>query len=714
MGAEIYWLQPETMLVSRMRVATVLYAVAIFLSSCLLFFVEPMAGKRLLPLLGGSAAVWTACLVFFQCALLLGYFIAHGLTTRLGSRGQAITYVAMLAASIAQLSRGISPDLRANPTHPILSVLWLLTLLIGIPFVTLSATSPLLQAWYSRWTLHRRVGRDTAAAAASAQPYKLFAISNVGSMSALVLYPWLVEPKSSLRDQATGLLIGFSVLAVLVAGIAYSVRSAPLLHAIVTESSDDPPESMYTTVSDRVLWLLLAACGSLLLSAVTNHLSQNVATIPLLWVIPLIAYLISFVVAFSGGRWHPRWLTIILFIAALGTSTYLLHKGDLEVPRALLISAFSVGLFLQCLFFHSELYRRRPAPRHLTAFYFYVAAGGALGAMFVGVAAPMLMTGNYELVIGLVFAALLGLAATWTTGWILRAFWLAAAGVLAALAVDLMHADRVNALLRVRNFYGTLHVTQVSDPRYHAEVRTLYNGVIEHGQQVFNTNLGMSPTTYYGHVSGVGLALDFCCDDRPRRVGVIGLGTGTLAAYGEPGDVFRFYELNPAVELIARNTFAYLRNSAAKIDIVMGDARLSLASEPPQRYDVLAIDAFSGDAIPVHLLTSQALELYRRHMQPNGIIAFHVSNRFLDLAPVVEQLAQHAGLKTAFISSDDDAVLDLDSSDWVLVTSNEAFLNQADVASGHQAITIPSGLHRWTDDYNSLLPVLRRSSPKSE
>jgi hypothetical protein len=704
----------RTVFVIRMRAATALYAVAIFLSSCLLFLVEPMAGKRLLPLLGGSAAVWTACLVFFQCALLLGYLIAHGLITRAGSRAQALVYVALLVASIAQLMHGISPSLRANPAHPIASVLWLLTLLIGIPFVTLSATSPLLQAWYSRWSLHRLATLNTAAPAVPAQPYKLFAISNVGSMSALILYPWLIEPKSSLTGQGTGLVVGFSVLAVLVAAIAYSVRSAPLLHATTAESPDDPVEAMHTTTSDRVLWVLLAACASLLLSAVTNHLSQNVATIPLLWVIPLIAYLLSFVVAFSGGRWHPRWLTIVLDIAALGTAAYLLHRGDLEVSRALLISAFAVSLFLQCLFFHSELYRRRPAPRHLTVFYFYVAAGGALGAMFVGVAAPMVLSGNYELVIGLVFAALLGLAATWATGWILRGFWAAAAVVIVALAVTLVREDRVNALLHVRNFYGTLHVTQVADARYHADVRTLYNGVIEHGQQVFNTKLGMSPTTYYGHPSGVGLALDLCCGGRARRVGVIGLGTGTLAAYGRPGDVFRFYELNPAVELIARNTFAYLRNSAAKIDIVMGDARLSLAAEPPQRYDVLVIDAFSGDAIPVHLLTTQALDLYRRHMQPAGIIAFHVSNRFLDLAPVVEQLARHAGLETAFISSDDDELLDLDSSDWVLVTSNDAFLSNADVASGRQAITIPRGLHRWTDDYNSLLPVLRRSAPESE
>lgn len=704
-----------TLALIRMRAATVLYAVAIFLSSCLLFLVEPMAGKRLLPLLGGSAAVWTTCLVFFQCALLLGYLIAHGLITRTGARVQAVAYIALLAASIAQLSRGISLDLRADPAHPILSVLWLLTLLIGLPFVTLSATSPLLQAWYSRWIAHRRTDAEPMALAASSHPYRLFAISNVGSLSALVVYPWFIEPRSSLREQATGVVFGFTVLAGLCAAIAYAMRATPILSASAPDApgATTAPESG-SSLRDRALWVSLAACGSLLLSAVTNHLSQNVATIPLLWVIPLTAYLLSFVVAFSGGRWHPRWLVIALYIAALGTAGYFLRKGDLEVPRALLISAFSVALFFQCLFCHSEVYRRRPDPRHLTEFYFYVAAGGALGAMAVGVAAPMLLSGNYELVFGLVFAALLGLAVTWTAGWISRGFWLAVAAVIVALMVSQARADRVNALLRVRNFYGTLHVTQVDDARYHATVRTLYNGVIEHGQQIFSMELGMSPTTYYGHPSGVGLALDLCCGLSPRRVGVIGLGTGTLAAYGRPHDVIRFYELNPAVEQIARNVFAYLRNSPAKIEIVMGDARLSLAAEAPQRYDVIVVDAFSGDAIPVHLLTTQALELYRRHLQPSGIIAFHVSNRFLDLAPVVEQLAEHAGLKTAFISSDDDTPHDLDSADWVLVTANEAFLSEEAVAGVQQPIVVPPRLHRWTDDYNSLLPVLRSSAAKSE
>ena len=342
------------------------------------------------------------------------------------------------------------------------------------------------------------------------------------------------------------------------------------------------------------------------------------------------------------------------------------------------------------------------------------ARGGALGAIFVGVAAPMILSGNYELVCGLVFAALLGLAATWSVGWWLRPCWVAAATIMVWLGVRQVRDDRVNALLSVRNFYGTLHVTQVDDRRYHAPVRTLYNGIIEHGQQVFSVALGMTPTTYYGHPSGVGLALDSCCGQRPRRIGVIGLGTGTIAAYGRPNDVIRFYELNPAVERIARNVFAYLRDSPAHIEIVMGDARLSLAAEPPQGYDVLVVDAFSGDAIPVHLLTTQALDLYRRHLTPKGIVAFHVSNRYLDLAPVVEQLAEHAGMKTAFISTDDDAARDLDGSDWVLVTADEHFLAQSPVVKARQPIGVPPGLHRWTDDYNSLLPILRTSADKPE
>jgi len=680
------------------------FALAIFLSSSLLFLTEPIAGKRILPLLGGSAAVWTACLVFFQCALLLGYYIAHWLATRASTRSQLRIYLGLLALSLVQLVLALSPSLHASNTRPITSVLWLLTVLIVLPFVTLSATSPLLQSWYAR-----------ASSGGSSRAYRLFAVSNVGSLLALIIYPWLIEPRVSLHGQGMVLAVGFAGLALVCGTIAYALRD---IHPAVEPPADDlAPEIMVEhgaanrqeTTSDRVLWIAFAACGSLLLSAVTNHLSQNVATIPLLWIIPLVVYLLSFVVAFSGSGDGvvPRWLGFVLAIAGLGGAGYYLYKGDLFSPILHVISTFTASLFALCLFCHAELYRRRPAPARLTTFYFSVAAGGALGAIFVGIVAPYMLTGTYELAGGLAFAAVLALVIAWPMGLPLRVFWSAVVTAAVLLIVRDVRQDRQNAFYRTRNFYGDLHVSQNYYESYKATARTLYHGVIEHGQQVFSPALRTEPTTYYGRKTGVGLAVDLCCADRPRRIGVIGLGTGTMAAYGRPGDVIRFYDINPAVPPIAQRYFTFLRDSKAKIEVVPGDARISMENEPPQNYDVIAIDAFSGDAIPVHLITSEALALYRRHIRPGGIVAFHVSNRFLRLQPVVKQLADHAGMQSVLISSADDDKIDVFSADWVLVTNSQAFLARPELDDDKEDIVVPPRLRRWTDDYNSLLPILR-------
>jgi len=707
-----------------MRSTKILYAIAIFLSSSLLFLAEPIAGKRLLPLLGGSAAVWTTCLVFFQTALLLGYLGAHALTTRLSMRAQAIAYSVLLALCLAQLGRNFNPNLRANPAHPIVSVLWLLTLLIGAPFLLLSATGPLLQAWYARSASSPIAGGDGPGTVS--RPYRLFAVSNFGSLLALVMYPWLIEPHFSLRQQSVVWMAGFMAFACLYVFIGYSIRNVSSARETTTEESALESRS---TAADRVLWILLAACGSLLLSAITNYLSQNVAAIPLLWIIPLVLYLLSFVVAFSGAAWLPRWLVLLLFPVALAPATYVLYDPDLaflaklrhvsEVMTSLpwQIALFCAALFFSCLFCHAELYRLRPAPQRLTTFYLCIAGGGALGAIFVGVAAPTLFSGNYELACGLALAAALGFAVSWKTGraktihqpaiWMTRLFWLAATVAMVKLIFVQVRNDQVDLFLQVRSFYGTLSVLQTVDPPEANTTRSLYHGTIEHGMQIFSPEMRTEPTTYYSRDSGVGLALDLCCRNRPRRVGVVGLGTGTLAAYGASRDVFRFYEINAQVEGIARNAFTYLRESKARIEIIPGDARISLAAEPPQHYDVLVIDAFSGDAIPVHLLTVEALDLYRRHMQPSGIIAFHVTNHFLNLAPVVEQQAERAGLKTALIIVPDDEEHAAFSSDWVLVTANTEFLNRPEIAAAQEPIVIPHGLRLWTDDYNSLLPILK-------
>jgi SAM-dependent methyltransferase len=690
---------------TRLRPIAVGFATAIFLSSSLLFLIEPLAGKRVLPLLGGSAAVWAACLVFFQTALLIGYLIAHWLVTRVSARAQIVIFGMLLVLSVGQLLAAVDPHLRANASHPIASVLWLLTALIGLPFVTLSSASPLFQAWYAR-AAHTSVEVTEPPVA---QPYRLFAVSNVGSLLALLSYPWLFEPRLTLREQATTLTIGLAVLLIVFAGVALVVWRSGASPVPVNESVGES-RSSDDSIERRLFWILLAACGSLLLSATTNHLSQNVAAIPLLWIIPLVLYLLSFVVAFGNERWRPR--VVLAALAGLGMAAVAHYqwKGDYYAPIIRVVATYTGALFFISLFCHAELYARRPAPARLTTFYLCVATGGALGAIAVGVVAPTVLTGTYEVIIGLVLAAALAVCALWSMGWIVRVFCLAATSLMIALLVTRVrtHSSPGN-LVRVRNFYGTLRVSQsINDAYYKATVRTLFNGIIEHGQQVFRVDLGREPTTYYGRASGIGLALDNCCDQRPRRIGVIGLGTGTIAAYGRPGDIIRFYDINPAVEPIARHYFAYLRNSPARIDVVTGDARVSLSAEPPQAFDVLAIDAFTGDAIPVHLLTSEALQLYRRHLKPDGIVAFHVSNHFLDLAPVVEQLAKHVGLHTVLVSAGGDRAKDLDSSDWVLVTADNSFVNLAAIDSASEEITVPPKLRRWTDDYNSLLPILRK------
>ena len=642
--------------------------------------------------------MWTTCLVFFQIALLLGYFCAHALATRMRAAVQGIVYTVLLVLSLVQVWRSVNPDLRATSTHPIVSVLWLLTTLIGLPFLALSATSPLLQAWYAH--------ELAASPEKSSQPYWLFALSNLGSMLALIIYPWLVEPNFSLRTQALAWGAGFLLLLLVSALIALRLRSfnvsALPVPAAVLEQEPRP------AVSDRFLWLLLPACGSLMLSAMTNHLSQNVAAIPLLWIIPLIAYLLSFIVAFSGGdRFRPRWLMSLLLVIALGGVGVVLYRLESRFSFKFSILVFCVALFIICLYCHAELHRLRPSPRHATSFYLMIAAGGALGATFVGVLAPVIFSGNYEIYYGLAFAAVLAFLVSWRQHFLWRILWVPAIAAMVWLAVHKIKADELDNFAQMRSFYGTLSITQAVREGGYME-RTLIHGTIEHGMQIYSKELRMWPTTYYAHSSGVGLAMDLCCDKRPRRVGMIGLGTGTLAAYGRKGDVFRFYEINPQVEPIARNVFTYLKESQAHIDIVHGDARLSLAHEPPQGYDVLVVDAFSGDAIPVHLLTTQAIELYRRHLQPDGILAIHVSNQFLELAPEVQKQAEHAGYSAVFVVSTEDLDKGEYSSDWVLVTKNVRFLAEANVIEAQEPIKMPQEVPLWTDDYNSLLPLLKK------
>lgn len=674
-----------------MALLTFLYTCAVFLSAFLLFLVQPMVAKQLLPVLGGSAAVWTTCLVFFQSALLLGYLYADTVVSRLRPKSQAVLHVLLLTTALAVLGLHI----RANPWvatwHPMLTVFWLLSIIIGLPYLALSATTPLLQSWY-------------AGSFEARMPYRLFSFSNAAALLALLVYPTLIEPHVRLQTQTRAWSTGFFVFAVLCGGIAWSVRQT------LPERGKTPApveEAQGVPAWQRALWMLLPCCASLLLCAFTNHLSQNIAAIPLLWILPLSAYLLSFIVAFYSPRAYPRWLMLRLAVCTLGVLGYVAHDVHTTLPIQVSVPLYCVSLFVLCFFLHGELYRLRPSSGRATAFYLLVSLGSALGAMFVGVAAPNIFRANYETVIGLAFAAALGLAVCWSFGWMARIFWAVGAAALLWVGFVQARAWQQDTLVQLRSFYGTLSVRETHWPPLAGTTRTLYHGTIQHGAQFFGNGMRMRPASYYPPESGVGLALRFCCEGRTRRVGVVGLGTGTLAVYGQPGDLFRFYEIDPLVERIARSLFTYLRESPAHTDVVLGDARFSLNREHGAPYDVLVLDAFSGDAVPVHLLTQQAIALYRKHLAPDGILTFHISSQYLDLEPVLAREAQQAGMRAVTVHSGGSDAKGIFASDWVLLTNNEQFLARPEVAQAAHTSVTRSNVGLWTDDYSSLLPILR-------
>ena len=675
-----------------------LYGCTIFLSSFLLFLIQPIFAKLILPWFGGSAAVWTTCLVFFQVALLLGYLYAHLLPRR-----GILIHIVLLGCALLLLptipGRSWIPAPNQNPAWHILA---LLTVVLGLPYFLLSSTSPLLQSWFaSRWP--------------GAQTYRLFALSNLGALLALAAYPVLIEPYFPTRAQDIAWSMAFVVFVVLcaTAGVMSKNRlwGGPLgprdrvypLRALVGPSQK-PAGGLAADQGVRptsfVTWVALAAAGSMLLLATTNQLTQNVAAVPFLWILPLLIYLLTFVLCFGSSRWYRRGIALRLLAIALGSVAYAIF--DIQVADAMVVSIpiFTIGLFLMCMYCHGELSLRRPEEKYLTSFYLMIALGGALGAICVGLVAPVIFSGIYELPISLLVVAAIALRLTWRSGWSQRLLWSVATIAMMAVVGWQVRAYHLNTVSLMRNFYGVLRVVDSED------VRTLYHGTIKHGSQYLTPRLRMLPTTYYGPPSGAGLALRYGVAGA-KRVGVIGLGAGTLSAYGQPGDRFHFYEINPQVIELARSQFFYLRETPASVEITTGDARLSLESEPAQNFDVLVVDAFSGDAIPVHLLTKEVLAVYFRHLKPAGILAFHVSNQFLDLAPVVRQLASSYDCPAVLIRSGKDEQQMLSAASWVLVTRNHDFLARGEITNVAEPIPPRPGLRLWTDDYNNLLQVIR-------
>jgi SAM-dependent methyltransferase len=673
----------------------ILFALTIFASAFLLFLVQPIIAKQILPWFGGSAAVWTTCLVFFQSALLAGYAYADVVVRRLALRRQSLLHVALLIASILMLP--IIPGAFWKPSgteNPAALILGLLTVTLGLPYFLLSTTSPLLQAWFAQ----RYPGRN---------PYRLFALSNLASLLALIGYPFLIEPWIATRTQATAWSLGYAVFVALCAATAWrSFRSG----AATPTPQAPTPADVNATNSDwpsamrALLWCTLAATGSVLLLSVTNHITQNVAAVPLLWIVPLTLYLLTFILCFESRRWYPRDLVLPAAAAMLGVMAWCVADPNLTHEFELQLAVFCAGLFVACMFCHGELARLKPAPRYLTRFYLMVSLGGAVGAALVGIVAPLVLPAHFELVLGLIATACL---LAWQVRRDPRVFAVLAL-VAGATTIGCAVWSVVNfydsTIVTARNFYGVLRVQETgADVSRH---RSLIHGTIMHGLQYLAPPFNRRATSYYTVTSGIGRLLDTLHPRKePLRVGVIGLGTGTLAVYGTPGDLYRFYDINPAVVSIARQDFTYLAQSEARIETPLGDARLTL--EPSADLDLLAIDAFSSDAIPVHLITSEALALYARHLKPGGVVAFHVTNRFLDLVPVVRALADANGMQAVWIHDEGDDSL-ASRSDWVLVSANRSLLAQARIADAASEIEARPDWRLWTDDFNNLFQVLRR------
>ena len=678
-----------------------LYAATIFVSAFLLFLVQPVVAKEILPWFGGSAAVWTTCLVFFQTTLLAGYAYSDFAVHRLGPRAQVRLHVALLLVSLVTLpiipAVGWKPGGSENPSWLILG---LLVATIGLPYFLLSTTSPLIQAWVAR-------------ARPGASPYRLFALSNLASMLALVGYPFLLEPWAPTRAQAWGWSAAYALFVVLCTAAGWaSLRAArtPAVVDLATQpepATGNGPDAPAPTAARQLLWCALAATGSLLLLAVSNHITVDIASIPLLWIAPLAIYLLTFILCFDTSGWYRRDVFLAMAAAALGVMGWTQADPKLTHELALQIGVFCAGLFIACMFCHGELVRLKPAPRYLTRFYLMISLGGALGAAAVGLVAPLVLPAHFELELGLVAATLL---LAWQVRRMHRVYLaLAAAAVLTTIGTGVWSVREFydEVVLSKRNFYGVLRVTEFGTGDEVNHRLSLIHGSIMHGQQFQAPDLRKQPTSYYTATSGIGRLLESLHPRlAPLKVGVIGLGTGTLATYGAKGDTYRFYDIKPDVITIAQTEFSYLRDSAATIQLVLGDARLSLEREPKQAFDVLAIDAFSSDAIPVHLITAEALAVYRRHMKPGGVIAFHVTNRYLDLAPVVQALAEAQGLAVLQIRDETKDGM-TSTSDWVLLSDDPAALAKPELTEFATPIEPHPDWRLWTDDFNNLVQVLK-------
>jgi len=682
-----------------------LYALTIFLSAFLLFQVQPMIAKAILPWFGGSAAVWTTCMLFFQVDLLLGYGYAHFVIRRLTPRAQAVLHSALLTGCMLLLPVLPGPHWKpGGEENPTILILVLLSATIGLPYLLLSTTTPLLQAWYAR-------------SERSAMPYRLFALSNLGSMLALLSYPPLVEPYLPTRMQGWIWSGAFVAFAGLCGNAALRSSRFPSLAQQEQSSASQETETAAPSLWTKLFWVCLAACPSILMLAVTNHLTQDVASIPFLWILPLSIYLLSFILTFDARGWYVRNLFLALMAPALGGMAYMQWSDSKAIDMKLSIGLFCLALFVACMVCHGELARRKPAPRHLTIFYLMLSAGGALGGFFVGIVAPYLFISNFELPVGIAICGVLcwmiaieepGVSfARASISLSSIALLLGVFGLSLFLGRTMLDAVKDYKVAR-RNFYGTLRVKESGGPGDWDGYRSLLHGSINHGEQWTHPERRRDAITYYCPESGVGKVMRRHRVTRPRTVGVLGLGSGTMASFGRPQDTFRFYEINPLVPVLARTEFTFLPDCRAeKVDVVMGDGRLSLEREPPGTYDILMMDAFSGDSIPVHLVTREAFGLYFRLLKPDGVLVVHISNKYLDLEPVIGRAMVEMKKAAFVVESDEDDLGVCFGTTYVLIANDMDTLERASLTESGRSPKLDQKVAAWTDDYSNMFRILK-------
>ena len=760
------------------RLAALTFAATVFLSAFLLFQVQLIIGKYILPLFGGAPSVWNTCMLFFQVLLLLGYGYSHFLASRVRLRAQGVIHGVLLISALAVLAivwwkwaTPLTPGSTWKPQpgdNPVWKILQLLAVTVAVPFFLLSTTGPLLQNWFAR----TRTGNS---------PYRLYALSNAGSLLGLLSYPFLLEWLFTLKHQAHLWTFGYLVFIALCASLAWKLPGSVGTTADASPQTANASESIHHNTpppAKYLLWIAFSACSSTILLATTNLLCQDLAVIPLLWVLPLSLYLLSFIFTFDSNRWYQRggfWPLYFLFLGLVLKPQSLGYHGR----TAFQIMLCCAALFVVCMVCHGELARSKPAPRHLTAFFFMVAAGGALGGIFVVIIAPAIFSGFWEFQIALLSCGFLLFLAfiledpsgrAEQTSWIaavvlLGAFlvphiislfpriealsfltneyytggtavavllaakllrknqkkvakqnlhsafpWqpitaLALLGVFAILAYSYTAVGLQHILFYKRNFFGVKYVIETPD------LIEFISGSTVHGAQFRNPEQRNIPTTYYRPESGVGLLLANYPRKAPGkenlRVGTIGLGVGTLASYARRGDYFRFYEIDPVVPLLSfgpKPYFQFLKDASVSIDLVIGDGRLSLEREAArgnlQKFDVLVADAFSADAIPVHLLTREAMGIYLQHLRPGGILAFNISNRFLDLAPVIAALSEAYHLNAVQVKDR--------YSLWILLSQNHEAFRMPNLEQKATPITLRKQPVLWTDDYSNLFAVLSR------